>query len=82
MSTLVGDMCRICCHMALVLLAFNAFIQYFEFAIVFVHSFLYFKNSGIQTPDRNRLWYQHLLTLFALFFFYESNIEGITFGLC
>ena len=32
-------------------------------------------------PDRNSQWYQHLLTLFAIF--YESNTEGTnSFGLC
>ena len=43
------------------------FIYYFEFAIVFVHPFLLFFSSGIETSDRNRQWYQHLLTLFAIF---------------
>ena len=32
-------------------------------------------------PDRNGSWYQHHLTLFAIF--YESDTEGtIPFGLC
>ena len=55
-----------------------AFIEYFDFAIVFVHSFVLFLKSGIETPEWNSQWYQHLLTLFAIFF-YESNTEGTNF---
>ena len=29
--------------------------------------------SGIETPDRSGQWYQHLLTLFAIF--YETNTD-------
>ena len=48
----------------------------FVFAIIFIHSFFYnYFKSGIETPDVQ--WYQHLLTLFAIF--YESNIEGTNF---
>ena len=32
---------------------------------------------SLETPDRNCQWYQHLLTLFAIF--YESNTEGTNF---
>ena len=34
-------------------------------------------SPGIETPDRNGLWYQHLLTLFAIL--YESNTEETNF---
>ena len=44
----------------------------------FCHSFFtIFLTSGIETPDRNSQWYQHLLTLFGIF--YESNTEGNNF---
>ena len=54
-----------------------AFMYYFYFVIAFVHSFLYFCYSGIKTPDQNGQRYQHLLTLFAIF--YETNTEGTNF---
>ena len=36
--------------------------------------------SGIETPDRNGQWYQHLLTLFAIFM--RAIPKGLPFGLC
>ena len=40
--------------------------------------------SGIETPDRNGQWYQHLITqLFAFVFCFTRAIpKGLTFGLC
>ena len=35
------------------------------------------KTYGIETPDRNGEWYQHLLILFAIY--YESNTKGARF---
>ena len=37
--------------------------------------------SGIQTPDRNDKWYQHLLTLIAFFFLARAIPKGLTSGL-
>ena len=34
---------------------------------------LYLVKSGIETPDQNRQWYQHLLTLVAFFFLREQH---------
>ena len=42
--------------------------------------FFFFFFSGIETPDRNSQWYQHLLTLFAIFT--RAIPKGLTFGLC
>ena len=42
------------------------------------------KKSGIvsiETPDRNSQWYQHLLTLFAIFFT-RAIPKGLTLGFC
>ena len=43
-----------------------------------------FKNkSGIERPDRNGQWYQHVLTLFAFFFFFKRAVQKRqTVGLC
>ena len=84
MSTLVGGMCNVCCHMALVL-ALNALILYSNFNLqLFLFILFYsFLNSGIETPDRNgQNWYQHLLTLFAFFVFTRAIPKGLAFGLC
>ena len=45
----------------------------------FVHSFFNIFYSGMDTPDQNGQWYQHLQTLFAFFFLYASNTEGTNF---
>ena len=73
---LVGGMCRIiCCHMALVL----TFIHlYSVFNLRLFLSILKKKKCDIEMPDWNGQWYQHLLTLFAIFF-YESNAKGTEF---
>ena len=55
-----------------------------------VHSLIYYfkagteerrekksKKSGIEMPDQNGQWYQHLLNLFAIF--HESSTEGSNF---
>ena len=57
-------MCSICCHLHSI---FNLWL---------LLSF-YFCKSGIKMQDRKGQWYQHLLTLFAIFD--ESNTEGTTF---
>ena len=56
-----------------------ALMHYIVFLICnfFVHSVLYFIKSGIEMPDWNGQWYQHLLTLFAIF--YKSSTEGTDF---
>ena len=87
MCTLVGGMCSMCCHMALVL----AFLHLYSIFILrlFVSIFYQHFFSGFETSDRNGEWYQHLLTIYVLF--YESNTEGtnirmrmfyIVFNLC
>ena len=58
-------------------MAFMHLYSIFKFVIVFVRSFFYFLKSGIETPDQNDQWYQHLLTLFATF--YDSNTERTNF---
>ena len=74
MSILVGGMCSIRCHVALVL-AFMHLYSIFN-CVLSIHFSFFFK-SGIETPDRNGQWYQHLLTLFAIF--YKSSTEGTNF---
>ena len=39
----------------------------------------YFFKSGIDTPDRSGQWYQHLLTVFAIFLVRAINTEGTNF---
>ena len=77
MSTLVGGMCIICWHWyqllciydCIVFLICNCFCNFF---------YIIFFLSGIETPDQNGQWYyQHLLTLLAIF--YKSNSEGTNF---
>ena len=41
-----------------------------------------FVKSGIEMQDRNDQWYQHLLTLFAIFYVLRAIPKGLTFGLC
>ena len=41
---------------------------------------IYFFNLVLKRQSRNGQWYQHLLTLFAIF--HKSNTEGANFGLC
>ena len=79
MSTLVGGMCSICCHMTplciyIVFLTFSCFCPFFNF-------FFLFLKSGIETPDQNGQWYQQFQTLFA-FFFMRALSKGLTIGLC
>ena len=79
MSILVGGMFSMCCHMAL-LLPFMHLYSIFNLRL-FLSILFYIKNkSDIETPDRNCQWYQHLQTLFAIF--YESNSVWTNFGLC
>ena len=80
MSTLVGGMISICCHMALVL-AFMYLYSIFNLQLILSIRFFFFFKSGIETPDRNGQWYQHLLNLFAIFFT-RAIPKGITFGIC
>ena len=61
MGIVVGGMCNICCHMALVI----AFMRLF-LSILFLY-FFYFFLSGIETPEQNWQWYQHPPALFAIF---------------
>ena len=69
----------LCCHMALVLmlciyivvLICDCFDPFF---------FLSFLKSGLETPDRNGQWYQHLLTLYMPFLT-RAIPKGVTFGL-
>ena len=44
-------------------------------SILFFSFFL----CGIEMPDRNGLWYQHLLTFIICLFFYKSNTERANF---
>ena len=76
MSILVGGMCSICCHDMALVLAFmhlynilirDCFCPFFFFNI--------FLKSGIEAPTGQ--WYQHLLTLFAIF--YKSSTEETNF---
>ena len=78
MSTLVGGMCSMCCHMELVL-AFMHLYSIFNLQLFLSILFTFFFKSGIETPDRNGQWYhyQHLLTLFAIS--YKSYTEGSNF---
>ena len=72
MSTLVGVVSSLCCHMALVL----AFMHLMVFLICDCFCpFFYTKNLiWYETPDQNG---QYLLTLLPCF--YESNTEGTNF---
>ena len=79
MSTLVGGMCSHCCHIMALVLAFMQLYRCF-FALAFAHSFLFCVQSGIEMPDRNGQWYQHPLTLFAIFT--RAIPKGLPFGLC
>ena len=53
----------------------NKIKQYRGSCITYINRLL--QSSGIETPDRNGQSYQHLQTLFALF--YESNTERTNF---
>ena len=73
MSTLVGGVCSICCHMVLVLLAFMHLYSILNLQLFLSIPFSNFLKYGIETPDRNGQWYEHFLTLFAIF--YKSSTE-------
>ena len=77
MSILVGGMCSICCHNMALVLSFMHLCSVFNLQLFLFILFYIFKKSGIETPDRNGQWYQHLLILFAIL--YESNTEGTNF---
>ena len=77
MSILSGGMYSICCHMARVL-AFMHLYSIFNLRLKLFFCFLL--KSGSETPDRNGQWYQHLLTLFAIFS--RAIPKELTFGLC
>ena len=80
MSTLVGGMCSLCCHMAVVL-AFMHLCSIFNLRLFMSILFIYLKKSGSETPEQNGQWYQHLLTLFAICLM-RAIPKGQTFGLC
>ena len=72
MSTVVGDMRSMCCHMALVLVFKNS-RGIFNFRL-FLSILFYIKTkTGIETSDQNGPLYQHLLPSFAMLS--ESNTE-------
>ena len=50
----------------------NCFCSFF-----YIYIYIFFFKSGIEMPDRNGLWYQHLLILLAIF--YKSNTEEANF---
>ena len=62
--------------MALVL-AFMHLYGIFNLQLFLSIFFINFQKTGIETPEQNVQWYQHLLTLLAIFS--ESNAEGTNF---
>ena len=80
MSSLAGGMCSLCCHMALVFACMH-FYSIFNLRLLLFILFYIFILSGIETPERNSQCYQHILTLFAIFFT-RAIPKGLPFGLC
>ena len=78
MSTLVGGMFSLCCHMALVL-AFMHLYTIFNLRLL-LSILTTTTKSSIETPDGNGQWYQHLLTLLP--FFMTAIPKGLTVRLC
>ena len=80
MSTLIGGMCSICCHMALVL-AFMHLYSIFSLQLSLSILFFLFFNLVLkrQTETVNGTSISYLL---YLPFFSRAIPKGLTFGLC
>ena len=75
MSTLVGGMCSISCHMALVL----AFMHYSIFSLQLFLSILFYNYFNLLLKRQTKRSMVPAFPNFICFFFYESNTEGTNF---
>ena len=62
--------------------AFMHLYGMFNLRLLFHFFFLQNLYTGIETPDRNGQWYQHLQTLLPFFIFMTAIQKRLTFGLC